>query len=455
MTNKSTQPPSLLTDSVTPEFTVSDLSRQLKLVVEKAFGQVRVKGEIGSCKIHSSGHMYMSLKDDAAVMDAVCWKGQVAKLGLRPEQGMEVVCTGRLTTYMGQSKYQLIIESMILSGIGALLKLLEERKKKLAAEGLFDLSRKQILPYLPDVIGVVTSPTGAVIRDILHRLEDRFPRRVLLWPVAVQGSGAAEQIAAAVKGFNKLPEGCRIPRPDVIIVARGGGSIEDLMAFNEEIVVRAVAESMIPIISAVGHETDTTLVDFAADVRAPTPTAAAEMAVPVRDNLIAQVLDDGARLDRAMLRILRERKETLTLLSRALGDPVRAIEPLIQRLDERIERLTLAWQGYFERCLGRFGEISSKLKHPRDLLALVEKKLQHQAHRLQTNSRDCVLQSEKRFERLATMLNALSPRAVLGRGYGLVYDATGHLITHIANMHRGEKIKIELQDGAKSAVVDA
>ena len=256
-----------------PEFTVSEISKLVKKTVEDSFGAVRVRGEISECKFHANGHVYLTLKDENAVIAAVCWKGQVGRLGIRPQLGMEVVCQGRITTYIGQSKYQLVIDSMALAGIGALLKLLEERKRQLAAEGLFDPARKQLLPFLPDVIGVVTSPTGAVIRDILHRLADRFPRHVLVWPVAVQGDGAAAQIANAIRGFNALSRGGNVPRPDLIIVARGGGSVEDLMAFNEEIVVRAAAESNIPLISAVGHETDTTLIDFAADVRAPTPTA--------------------------------------------------------------------------------------------------------------------------------------------------------------------------------------
>lgn len=436
------------------EFTVGDLSRQLKQTVEKTFGLVRVRGEIGSCKLHSSGHMYLSLKDDAAVLDAVCWRGQVGKLSVRPEAGMEVVCTGRLTTYMGQSKYQLIVDNMALAGVGALLKMLEERRRKLAAEGLFDAARKKPLPFLPNVIGVVTSPTGAVIRDILHRLEDRFPRHVLLWPVAVQGENAAAQIAAAIRGFNALPQGGETPRPDVLIVARGGGSVEDLMPFNEEIVVRAVADSAIPVISAVGHETDTTLIDHAADVRAPTPTAAAEMAVPVRENLLAQVLDDGARLNAAMLRLTRERKENLAQTGRALGDPARVLEPLAQRLDERAERLTLAWQGGLTRMRGRLAEFAGKLRHPRDVLALAAQRLQHQTHRLQSGGRERLLQTEKRLERLTTMLEALSPRAVLGRGYGLIHDASGHVIARAADLRRGDAIQIELQDGKRGAIVE-
>src|SRR5437763_4813239 len=273
-----------------PEWSVSELSAALKRTVEDAYGFVRVRGEISGYRgPHSSGHCYFSLKDEGARMDGVIWKGVFGRIRFKPEEGLEVIATGRLTTYPGRSSYQIVIDSLEPAGVGALMALMEERKKKLAAEGLFEEARKQLLPWLPEVIGVVTSPTGAVIRDILHRLEDRFPRHVLVWPVKVQGEGSAEQVAAAIRGFNALPEGGRIPRPDVLIVARGGGSLEDLWSFNEEIVVRAAAESMIPLISAVGHETDITLIDFVADKRAPTPTAAAEMAVPVRSELFVEV----------------------------------------------------------------------------------------------------------------------------------------------------------------------
>ena len=265
------------------EWTVSELSAAVKRSIEDAYGFVRVRGEISGFRgAHASGHCYFSLKDESAKIEAVIWKGAFARMRIKPEEGLEVIVSGRLTTYPGQSKYQIVVETLEPAGLGALMALLEERKKKLAAEGLFDAARKQLLPFLPAVIGVVTSPTGAVIRDILHRLADRFPRHVLVWPVRVQGEGSAEQVAGAIRGFNALPAGGAIARPDLIIVARGGGSLEDLWSFNEEIVVRAAAESMIPLIAAVGHETDVTLIDFAADKRAPTPSAAAEMAVPVR-----------------------------------------------------------------------------------------------------------------------------------------------------------------------------
>src|SRR5437763_677366 len=277
-----------------PEWTVSELSAALKRTLEDAYRVVRVRGEItGYRGPHSSGHSYFALKDEGAKIDAVIWKGTYGRIRFKPEEGLEVIATGKLTTYPGRSSYQIVIESLEPAGIGALMALLEERKKKLAAEGLFDEARKQLIPYLPEVIGVITSPTGAVIRDILHRLSDRFPRHVLVWPVRVQGDGSAEEVAAAIRGFNAFAAGGRMPRPDLIIVARGGGSLEDLWSFNEEIVVRAAAGSMIPLISAVGHETDVTLIDFAADVRAPTPTAAAEMAVPVRAELIQRV--DGLK----------------------------------------------------------------------------------------------------------------------------------------------------------------
>ena len=282
------------------EWTVSELSSALRRTVEDAYGYVRVRGEVSGFKGASpSGHVYFRLKDDKAVLEAVIWKGTFGRMRVRPEEGLDVIVSGKLTTFAGSSKYQIVIDSLEPAGIGALMKLLEERKKKLAAEGLFDEARKQLLPFLPEVIGVVTSPTGAVIRDILHRLEDRFPRRVLVWPVRVQGETSAAEVAAAIHGFNAMPEGGPLPRPDLIIVARGGGSLEDLWSFNEEIVVRAAAASMIPLISAVGHETDITLIDFAADRRAPTPTAAAEMAVPVRAELMTTLVK--SRLPQARL----------------------------------------------------------------------------------------------------------------------------------------------------------
>ena len=434
-----------------PEFSVSELSNLVKKTVEETFGLVRVRGEISDCKLHSSGHMYLTLKEGTAILASVCWKGQVGRLGIRPEVGMEVVCTGRLTTFPGQSKYQMVIDSMALAGMGALLKMLEERKKKLAAEGLFDASRKRALPYLPRVIGVVTSPTGAVIRDILHRLAERFPRRVLVWPVAVQGENAAEQITAAVRGFNTLQGDMR---PDVLIVARGGGSVEDLMPFNEENVVRAVAESQIPVISAVGHETDTTLIDFASDLRAPTPTAAAEKAVPVREQLLMQVTDDGNRLFQAMMRMMQDRRERLHLTQRALGDPARAIEPLAQRLDEKTERLALAWHGFHDRRTARVNEAAGRLRHPRDILHLAAQRLANADQKISFAWREIFTRKENRLENMGSVLGHLSPRAVLGRGYALVQDAEGRVIASAMQVKAGDKLRVEFHDGKTGVVAE-
>src|SRR4051812_32256949 len=345
-----------------PEFSVSELSFALKRQLEGAFPRVRVRGEISQPSFPRSGHCYFRLKDADAVLDGVCWKTTMPRLGLKIEEGMEVIATGKITTYAGSSRYQIIIDRIELAGEGALLKLLEDRRKKLAAEGLFDLDRKRALPFLPDVIGVVTSPSGAVIRDILHRLADRFPRHVLVWPVPVQGEGAAEQIAAAIAGFNALPEGGAVPRPDVLIVARGGGSLEDLMPFNEEIVVRAAAQSRIPLIAAVGHETDTTLIDHAADRRAPTPTAAAEMAVPVRADLLAALLRDGQRLVTTLSRMLDERRTRLDGLARGLGDPQRLLDEKRQRLEDWGDRLHIGLKNWVHRRESQVLESSSRLK---------------------------------------------------------------------------------------------
>ncbi|MGB0966736.1 MAG: exodeoxyribonuclease VII large subunit [Halocynthiibacter sp.] len=322
-----------------PEFSVSEIAGAVKKTIEGAFGRVRVRGEVGRVTLARSGHMYFDIKDDRSLINAVSWKGQVSKLAVIPEEGMEIIATGKLTTFGSQSKYQLTVDAVEIAGEGALMALLEKRKKALAAEGLFAPERKKKIPFLPEIIGVVTSPTGAVIRDILHRLADRFPRKVLVWPVAVQGDASAGQVARAIEGFNAMTPGGAMPRPDLIIVARGGGSIEDLWGFNEEIVARATAASDIPLISAVGHETDTTLIDFVSDLRAPTPTAAAEHAVPVRAELLAWVQDQDARLTRALTQGLSRRGERLKDLSRALPDAENLLNTARQRLDYTAGRL--------------------------------------------------------------------------------------------------------------------
>ena len=329
-----------------PEFSVSEISAVIKKLVETTFQSVRVRGEIFSCKRADSGHYYMSLKDDSAVLSAVCWKGVAMSLPIKPEDGLEIVATGRITTFAGKSSYQLVIEKMEVAGSGALLKLLEERKKKFADEGLFDAAHKKQIPYLPQVIGVVTSPTGAVIRDIIHRVRDRFPCRIIVWPTLVQGEGAAEQISAAIDGFNALMKDGDIPRPDVLIVARGGGSLEDLWCFNEENVVRAVYNSEIPIISAVGHETDTMLIDYAADLRAPTPTGAAEFAVPVKSEIAAKLMTQTSRMINAVHRLCEEKKNYLEGLARGIPNLEQILGDNVQKFDERVERLKSAFGNY-------------------------------------------------------------------------------------------------------------
>ncbi len=345
-----------------PEYTVSELSNAVKRVVEGEFGLIRLRGEVGRVSRPASGHLYFDLKDDRNVIAAISWRGQVAKMQVRPEEGMEVVATGRMTTFPGQSKYQMIVEDVAPAGAGALMAMLEKRKAALGAEGLFDPARKKPIPYLPQVIGVVTSPSGAVIRDILHRLRDRFARHVLIWPVAVQGQACASEVAGAIRGFNAIVAGGPIPRPDLIIVARGGGSLEDLWGFNEEIVVRAAAASQIPLISAVGHETDTTLIDYAADLRAPTPTAAAEMAVPVRADLLASVADLSARQMRGWRSTLDRRDQRLRDLGRALPRLDALLSAPRQRFDAASQRLGGALSLATARKRARFETLGAPLR---------------------------------------------------------------------------------------------
>ena len=351
-----------------PELSVSEVAQAVKRTIETTFYRVRVRGEISRPNYHRSGHLYLTLKDEKAVIDAVCWRGAVSRLSLRAEEGMEVIVTGKLTTFPGGSKYQVVIEQMELAGEGALLKLLEDRRKRLMAEGLFEAERKQPLPFLPRVIGVVTSPTGAVIRDILHRVADRFPRHVLLWPVSVQGERAAPEVAAAIAGFNAIEPGGDVPRPDVLIVGRGGGSLEDLWGFNEEAVVRAVAASRIPVISAVGHETDTTLIDFVADRRAPTPTGAAEMAVPVRADLLLGVEEFGARIGRGLQRKAQQATTELSGLARGLVDPNRVLHERRQALDVLDQRLDRGLQAAIRAQKSQLDTVAAKVRHPRERL---------------------------------------------------------------------------------------
>lgn len=329
------------------EYTVSEISFAVKKCVETTFNQIRVKGEIFGAKRADSGHWYLSLKDENAMLSAVCWRGVASALPVKIEDGLEVIASGRLTTFAGKSSYQLVIERLEIAGTGALLKLLEERRQKFLQEGLFDAAHKKKIPYLPNIIGVVTSASGAVIRDIIHRVTDRFPTRIIVWPTPVQGEGAADKIAAAIRGFNSLPENGNIPKPDVLIVARGGGSLEDLWPFNEEAVIRAVYDSEIPLISAVGHETDTMLIDYVSDLRAPTPTGAAEFAVPVKSELLLQLSSLNNRHLNAMNRLLTQYRQILDGLQRGIPNLQQIILENQQKLDEKTERLKYAADNYF------------------------------------------------------------------------------------------------------------
>jgi len=405
----------------------------LKRTVENAFGLVRVRGEISGWKRAASGHCYLCLKDDKAVIDGVIWKATAGALRFHPEDGVEVVATGKLTTFPGRSRYQIVIDRLELAGQGALMALLDKRRRALAAEGLFDEDRKKRLPFHPRVIGVVTSPTGAVIRDILHRLADRCPSHVIVWPVAVQGEGAAGQVAAAVRGFNALAEGGPIPRPELLIVARGGGSIEDLWAFNEEEVVRAVAASDIPIISAVGHETDTSLCDFAADVRAPTPTAAAEIAVPVRGDLLGQLREIGFRIERCARRSAERSREQLDACMRHWPEKEELLAPQRQRLDELAERLPRALRTELSHARAALGQTAGALR-PGLLVA---------AHRRGTER----LEALWRVAQLA--------HRPLERGYARVEDRAGKTLISAAAAREAGSLRLVFADGQVDAEAGA
>lgn len=403
--------PAQPTSGNAPEFSVSEIAGAVKKTIEGAFGRVRVRGEVGRVTLARSGHMYFDIKDDRALINAVSWKGQVSKLAVMPEEGMEVIATGKLTTFGSQSKYQLTVDAVEIAGEGALMALLEKRKKALAAEGLFAPERKRPIPFLPEIIGVVTSPTGAVIRDILHRLSDRFPRKVLVWPVAVQGEACAPQVAAAIEGFNVMTPGGALPRPDLLIVARGGGSVEDLWGFNEEIVARAASASDIPLISAVGHETDTTLIDFVSDLRAPTPTAAAEHAVPVRAELLAWTQDQEARLTRALTQGLSRRGERLRDLARALPDAESLVLSARQRLDYGSSRLDPALRQAVSAKRLKLQEYSAPL-HPGALKGRIDAQKQRLAGLSERLSAAPLRGAERRRDRLSNLGSRLRPEVV-------------------------------------------
>ncbi|MHC5308307.1 exodeoxyribonuclease VII large subunit [Bartonella sp. LJL80] len=395
------------------EFTVSEISGALKRTVEDAFGHVRVRGEISGYRgAHASGHAYFSLKDDKARIEAVIWRGVMGKLKFQPEEGMEVIATGKLTTYPGSSKYQIVIDNLEPAGAGALMALLEERKKKLAAEGLFDPASKQLLPFMPRIIGVVTSPTGAVIRDIIHRISDRFPLHIVVWPVRVQGETCGAEVAAAVQGFNAVGKNDVIPKPDLIIVARGGGSLEDLWGFNDEAVVRAVASSFIPVVSAVGHETDWTLIDYAADVRAPTPTGAAEMAVPVKADLEAQLASLHARLRRGLSRHFDFRRQKLHSAARALPSADQLLALPRRRFDEASSRLTRALIVNSDRKRQSFMALGRSLS-PRLMVNLIERYQQKSRHLASRFEQAFVGFTVKKRQNFEVLQRSLTPRLVV------------------------------------------
>ena len=454
-----------------PEFTVSELSGAVKRTLEGAFDRIRVRGEVGRVFVARSGHLYYDLKDDNNVLACTTWKGQAARLSVRPEEGLEVVVSGRLTAFGAQSKYNLNVDEVTVAGEGALMALLEKRKKALQAEGLFAAERKKPLPYLPDVIGVITSPSGAVIRDILHRLRDRFPRKVLIWPVAVQGQNCAPEVARAISGFNALTPGGALPRPDLLIVARGGGSVEDLWGFNEEIVARAVAASDIPLISAVGHETDTTLIDFVSDQRAPTPTAAAELAVPVRLELLARVGEQDGRLSRSIAQNLTQRRQRLRDLARAMPRASALVENARQRLDRTTDRLPASLRAVAAKKRVRFSELSGSLRPAalRRLTGEARARYVERASRLNPDimARDIARKQEQlaaavarlrvaassqnhlrrqRLTALDRMRQTLGYTETLARGYAVI-RAEGHVVTTMNQAVEFAELNIEFADG--------
>jgi exodeoxyribonuclease VII large subunit len=469
----------LKTGANVAEFSVSELAGAVKKTLETTYGYVRLRGEISGYRgPHSSGHAYFSLKDDKAKIEAVIWRGVFGSLRFKPEEGMEVIATGKITTFPGSSKYQIMIEQLEPAGAGALMALLEERKRKLAAEGLFAPERKRKIPFLPRVVGIITSPTGAVIRDMLAGFNERFPTRVILWPVRVQGETCAAEVAQAIHGFNAIEPGGRIPRPDVLIVARGGGSLEDLWGFNEEIVARAAVVSQIPLISAVGHETDTTLIDYVSDARAPTPTKAAEWAVPKYSELIEQIAKFSDRLVVSVRRSLEGHRAHLKAAARGLPRPEDLLAMPRQRFDATAQRLPRALSANTNAHSQRFGRLAPRLQ-PRLLTLRLERARQRldQAQQRGAGALGRIAQGRRtRIERASArltpqllanriarlrqtldgdtkMLSALSYQSVLRRGFALVRDADGKAVRSAASLHAGSHIAIEFGDGKVAADV--
>jgi exodeoxyribonuclease VII large subunit len=436
------------------EYSVSELSGAIKRALEEGFGYVRLRGEISGFRgAHASGHCYFALKDDKAKIEAVIWKMTYGRLKVKPEEGMEVIVQGRVTSYPGSSKYQIVIESLEPAGLGALMALLEERKRKLAAEGLFGEERKRPRPFLPQLVGIITSPTGAVIRDMLHGFAERFPMRVIIWPVRVQGETCAGEVAAAIAGFNAMQPGGRVARPDVLIVARGGGSLEDLWGFNEEIVVRAVAASRIPIISAVGHETDWTLIDLVADARAPTPTKAAEWAVPKFAELAESTSKCGARLTTAARRVLQQSRAHLKAASRGLPRLEDVLALPRQRFDACEKRLGRALLANARAHHTRYARISARLR-PAPIMHRIavcgERAGVLQARAAQA-LRNGLVARRRQLEGYDKLLGTLSYQSVLQRGFALVRDADGRTVRSASTVHAGDRLDLEFRDGRVEA----
>jgi exodeoxyribonuclease VII large subunit len=441
-------------DTNNPVYSVGEFSHVIKKLVETNFSYVRIRGEISRPSFPGSGHVYFTLKDKDGTIAAIIWKYTLPRLSIKPEEGMEVICTGKATTFAGQSKYQIIVESMEVAGEGALLKMLEDRRKKLLEEGLFKHEFKKPLPYLPEKIGVITSPSGAVIKDILHRLSDRFPSYVYLWPVAVQGENSAEQISNAIDKFNELTDETNIKKPDLLIVARGGGSLEDLWSFNEEIVVRSVFKSSIPIISAVGHETDTTLIDFVSDLRAPTPTAAAEMAVPVRDELLARINEINLRFKISFNNKLKNNKDRLNSLIRLLGKPDQIFENNTQKLDFTYKDIENLSKGIFNYKKNQIIKYSQMLVPPKVLISNLLSKQKLLKTRFKNNLENIMNMKEIKLNSLDQLLEASSFNRVLERGFALVINNEGKPIKLSSEVPKNSNVKIKFSDAMRSAQLD-
>ncbi|MDC3116458.1 exodeoxyribonuclease VII large subunit [Alphaproteobacteria bacterium] len=437
-----------------PVYSVGEFSHVIKKLVETNFSYIRIRGEISRPSFPGSGHVYFTLKDTDGTIAAIIWKYTMPRLSIRPEEGMEVICTGKITTFAGQSKYQIIVDNMEVAGEGALLKMLEDRRKKLLAEGLFKQEHKKPIPYLPQIIGVITSPSGAVIKDILHRLSDRFPSHVYLWPVAVQGQGSAEQIANAIEKFNEFTDQTNIKKPDLLIVARGGGSLEDLWSFNEEIVVRAVFNSSIPVISAVGHETDITLIDFVSDLRAPTPTGAAEKSVPVRDELIARIDELNLRLKTSFSNKLNNNKDRLNNLTRLLGKPDQIFDNKNQKLDFIYKDIENLFKNIFVKQKNIITQYAQRLIPPKVLISNLDSKQQLLDTKFKNYLENILINKETKFDSLSQLLEASSFNRVLDRGFALVMDNNDKPIKLSSDAPKYAKVKIKFSDETRLAELD-